>query len=211
MIAALHNLRHFYSTIGLTEHATRVDNHIQCIREMHNRGTFGTNHAVMINFDQAVRDHRCRQKQQGDWSLSNDMNHPEQLILRNHITQHMGQLGNSSAPEKDPSGAPGERSKTCPKFKRTGKCTKHEAGECPFKHPEHLKQKGDASRKIPSIFFNKCKEISPAICVQFAYFGSCQRNPGGDSCTINGATYRHVCSKCQFKNGSHSISKGTGC
>ena len=100
----------------------------------------------------------------------------------------------------------------CPKFKKTGKCTKHDAGTCPHKHPESQRgpPKGD-SRRIPAEFFNKHAQATPAICLQFAYHGNCANNPNGDSCERNGKKYRHVCAKCEFKNGPHPISKGEGC
>ena len=169
---------------------------------------FGERHDILIAYDRAIRDYRCRQRTQGPWTLQTDVSHPEQHILHNHVMMHISNVGNSTAPGKAPPGAAGERVRVCPKFKRTGKCSLHEAGKCPHKHPEGMRKK---SRAIPKDFYDKHIGIRPPICLQFAYHGTCPNNPSGDSCERGGQTYRHVCHKCEFKNGKHPIKEGTGC
>ena len=80
-----------------------------------------------------------------------------------------------------------------------GSCTKGAA--CQLRH-------ADDYNSIPSEVSVAIGNVQPPVCRAFAYTGRCGKS-SGDSCqSANGNTLRHVCYKCEFKKGKHTIKDG---
>ena len=80
-----------------------------------------------------------------------------------------------------------------------GSCTKGAA--CQLRH-------ADDYNSIPSEVSVAIGNVQPPVCRAFAYTGRCGKS-SGDSCqSANGNTLRHVCYKCEFKGGKHTIKDG---
>ena len=136
------------------------------------------------------------------WTLQTDPNSDEQYLLTECIHRMQGDLMNgfSRGSAKGQANGP-----------NTGNQTKGSGGKGTSGAKTPAQPGASATvPPVPQPFLSAHMRKQPAICMHFAYFGTCTRQ----NATKTGCTSQkklpllHTCALCGFKNGVHPIKDG---
>ena len=208
LFLALYGWAHHYGVTGMPGYQEQIMQHAFSLREIWQSRVLGSDAKALIDLDARLREYRCREGPDAQWTINNDTNSADQRILAKVIMEARSR--NSKRPDADPSAAEkgGSGREGAPKKKPTPKKGGSSKGTGPPPKPKPAEPaRATHTSYMPPGFFAMVAKESPDVCSNYAWSGKCPRSEG-ESCQHHERTFLHTCKDCRFEKGEHPIKEG---